>query len=472
VGLSNYEDGLTNGGCLRIVDLQRKVSGESVMGQLSSTGPLAMADFDGDGTLDLFLGGRVRPGRYPEPADSLLLRNQGGRFVVAQRWEELGLVSGAVWSDLDGDGWPDLVLACEWGPVRVFHNQRGKLAEVTEQVGLAEYVGWWNGVATGDLDGDGRMDIVASNWGLNSKYHPSQQWPVRLHYGDLDESGTVDVIESYVDPATGREVPNRGLRPVAAALPFIRETITSFEGYGQARLQEIYGDRLKQTRVVEANTLASTMFLNRGNRFEASALPGEAQWAPAYGVCIGDFDGDGAEDIFLAQNFFAVNPDDWRKDAGRGLWLKGNGAGHFEPVRGQESGVKVYGEQRGCALADYDGDGRVDLAVTQNANATKLFRNQRAKPGLRVRLAGPPQNPNQVGACLRLKWGERFGAAQEVQLGSGYWSCNGAVQVMASPEPPTRIWVRWPGGKTTTSDVPSGAKEISVEASGAVKSNK
>ena len=127
VGSANYEDGLTNGGSLRIYDLARAASGESVLGPVASTGPLALADIDGDGDLDLFVGGRVIAGRYPEAAPSQWLRNEGGRFVRAQRWEQMGLVSGAVLSDLDGDGLPELVVACEWGPLKIFRNDHGQL---------------------------------------------------------------------------------------------------------------------------------------------------------------------------------------------------------------------------------------------------------------------------------------------------------------------------------------------------------
>src|SRR5256885_1246308 len=149
VGSANYEDGLTNGGCVRIYEAGQKVSGENVLGQRFSVGPLAMAEVDGDGNLDLFVGGRVVAGRYPESADSVLLKNEGGRLALAQRFEKVGLVSGAVFSDLDGDGKADLVLACEWGPVRVFHNEGGRFKEVTKELGMDQYVGWWNGVNVG-----------------------------------------------------------------------------------------------------------------------------------------------------------------------------------------------------------------------------------------------------------------------------------------------------------------------------------
>src|SRR6266480_3005192 len=213
-------------------------------------------------------------------------------------------------------------------------------------------------------------------------------------------------------------------------------------------------------RVVEVNTLASMVFLNRGDHFEGRALPAEAQWAPAFAVCVGDYDGDGKEDVFLSQNFFAMNAESSRSDAGRGLWLKGDGKGNLQAVRGQESGVKVYGEQRGAALCDYDGDGRVDLVVTQNGAETKVYHNVGGKPGLRVRLKGPAGNPRGIGAQLRLMFGQRAGAVRELHAGSGYWSQDSAVQVLGTPESPTRIWIRWPGGKSTTSPIPAEAKEL------------
>ncbi len=465
VGSSNYEDGQTNGGCVRLYDLQRQVGGDSILGEPFSRGPLALGDIDGDGTLDLFVGGRCVPGRYPEPADSLLLRNQGGKFVVAQRLEKVGLVSGAVFSDLDGDGRPELILACEWGPVRVFGNRAGRYVELTQELGLAEYTGWWNGVTTGDLDGDGRLDIIASNWGLNSRYRTSRAQPLRLYYGDLTGGGGVDLVEGYYDER-GREVPGRGWTAVRMGLPFLQEKIGSYEAYGRASLAELYGEKLAGLRMLEINTLATTVFYNRGDHFEARELPVEAQLAPAYGVCVGDLDGDGKEDLFLSQNFFAMNAETGRNDAGRGLWLRGDGQGGFEAISGQESGVKVYGEGRGCALGDYDGDGRVDLVVTQNGAATKLYHNVGAKPGLRVRLKGGAGNPTAVGAQMRLIYGERKGPVREVHAGSGYWSQDGAVQVLGMAATPTQLWVRWPGGRETTVPIAQPVREVRFDVNG------
>jgi hypothetical protein len=267
----------------------------------------------------------------------------------------------------------------------------------------------------------------------------------------------------------GAEAPDRGLRAVGAALPWVREKLDSFEAYGRVRLGELYGERLKTSGVLEVNTLQTMIFLNRGDHFEGKTLVREAQWAPGFGVSVGDFDGDGKEDIFLSQNFFAVNPDQARSDGGRGLWLRGDGKGDFTAVSGQESGVKVYGEQRGCALCDYDGDGRVDLVVTQNGAETKLYHNTGGKPGMRVRLKGPSGNPTGVGAVVRLKFSDQHGPAREIHAGSGYWSQDSAVLVLATPEPPTRVDVQWPGGKKTTSPVPTDAKAIEVGTDGSTK---
>ena len=481
-GSSNYEDGLTNGGCVRIYDVKHQVSVESVLGQDFSVGPLALADVDGDGNWDLFVGGRVVAGRYPEAADSLLLKNEGGRLVVGQRFEKLGLVSGAVWSDLDGDGKPELVLACEWGPVRIFRNEGGKLvlwdapltindssrpssAKADLRTTLNQLSGWWNGAITGDLDGDGKPDIIVSNWGLNSRYRTSREHPRKLYFGQLGGKG-VDLVEGYYDELLKGEVPERDLRVVGRAMPFVREKFGSFEAYGKATLAQIYGPSLKEARSVEVSTLESMVFLNRGDHFEGRPLPPEAQLAPAFAVCVGDFDGDGKEDVFVSQNFFAVAPDSSRCDAGRGLWLRGDGQGGLSAVSGQESGILVYGEQRGAALCDYDQDGRVDLVVTQNGAETKLYHNVGGQAGLRVRLRGPAANPRAVGAQMRLSFGTRQGPMREIHAGSGYWSQDSAVQVLGRPEPPTQIQVRWPGGRVTTSALPEKAREISIDSTG------
>ncbi len=482
-GSANYEDGMTNGGAARLYDLAGRSVQDAVPGAAASTGPLALADVDGDGELDLFIGGRVVAGKYPKAVSSTLYRQRAGRFerdeLSSRSVESVGLVSGAVFSDLDGDGDPDLVLACEWGPLKIFRNDAGKLtawdwpltllnSQLKTLSTLSQLTGWWNGVTTGDFDGDGRLDIVASNWGRNTRYESFRAQPLRVFHGDFSGSGAEQSVEAYAEPATGRLLPLQPFHVMGVAMPAMRERVGSFENYAKSTVQEIYGEALRGSRELTAGHLDSTLFLNRGSSFEAISLPAEAQWSPAFAVCAGDLDGDGLEDVFLSQNFFAMHPEYSRLDAGRGLWLKGDGRGGFAPMSGEKSGLKIYGEQRGAALCDFDADGRVDLAVSQNAAATKLFRNAGAKPGLRVRVMGPPGNAAAVGAVLRLVTQGQPGPAREIHAGAGYWSQDGAVQVMASAGVPTELQIRWPGGRTNTVAVPAGAREISVDVTGKV----
>jgi hypothetical protein len=369
---------------------------------------------------------------------------------------------------LDGDGYPELILACEWGPVRVFANQAGKLHEITTELGLTDYIGWWTGITTVDLDGSGSLEIVVGNWGLNSPYRANREHPARLFYGNWTDLGGIDLLEALDDPEFG-VVSRRNLGSVAAALPFLLAKFPTYASFAEANVTNILGDKWPGSKQLIATTLTSTVFRKRGDRFEATPLPPEAQFAPVWTVCAADADGDGHEDLFLSQNFFAVNADGTRLDAGRGLWLRGDGTGKLTPMTGEESGVKVYGEQRAAAVCDYDGDGRADLAVTQNGAETKLYHNDRAKPGLRVRLKGREGNPAGIGAQVRLIFGQRQGPIREVHAGSGYLSQDSSVQVMARPEPPDQAWVRWPGGKVATYPIPPNASEIELDWAGQLR---
>ncbi len=324
-------------------------------------------------------------------------------------------------------------------------------------------------MTVGDFDGDGNQDILATNWGLNTVQHASPEFPYLLYAGDFDGSGALTLLEATCDQATGREVPERDLDALAAALPFLRGRFPTYAAYARATVADIAGPALAKARRLTVTTLSSTLFLNRTNHFLAVPLPREAQFAPAFAACVADYDGDGNEDVFLSQNFFATQAKIPRCDAGRGLWLQGNGRGGFRAVPGSESGVMVYGEQRGAAVGDFDGDGRVDLVVAQNGAQTRLFRNVRGRPGLRVRLEGPAGNPQGVGGVIRLKFGGRFGPAREVHAGSGYWSQDSATAVLGGTEEAKEIWVRWPGGQTTLAKVPAGAREVSLNPRGELK---
>ncbi|MGH7528866.1 MAG: FG-GAP repeat domain-containing protein [Gemmatimonadales bacterium] len=448
-------------------DLVPRVS-TAVPGEESSTGPLALADYDGDGDLDLFVGGRVLPARYPTPASSRLYRNQDGRFVLdslnSALLRRLGLVSGAAFSDMDGDGDPDLLLAVEWGPLRFFSNDAGRFQDATAAHGLDRYRSRWNGITTGDFDEDGRLDIVATSWGRNTSPQPTERHPLFLYYDDFDGNGITDVVTAQYDPRVEAVAPLRGFQELALAIPPVGRRIGSFSQYAEADLQEVLGPGAEQAAIVETNSLEHMLLLNRGGAFDAVPLPGEAQLAPAFYAGVADFDGDGHEDVFLTQNFSATVSGASPYNAGRALWLSGDGTGRLTAVPGHVSGIAVYGDQRGAALADFDEDGRVDVAISQNANRTMLYRNRGATPGLTVHLVGPAGNPDAIGATMRLVYGRRRGPARDVKAGSGYWSLDSPVAVLGIRKPPTALWVRWPGGAESTTPLRPATRQVTVRA--------
>jgi hypothetical protein len=438
---------------------------------LRTSGSVACAaDFDRDGDLDIFAGGRCIPGRYPLVPESHLLVNGGGRFTlagddVAPGLRRAGLVTSALWSDADGDGWTDLLVACEWGPVRLFRNEEGTLRERTLEAGLARRLGWWHGIAGGDVDGDDDNDYAVTGFGLNTKYKASPEEPELLYYGDLDGSGRPQIVEAKFEGEVC--YPRRGLSCSSAAMPAIRERLKTFHDFASAPLAGIYAPgRLAEAARLEANTLESGILIADGGRFRFSPLPRLAQIAPAFGVVLADLDIDGALDLALAQNFFWPERETGRLNGGVGLFLSGDGRGRFEPLWPERSGVLIPGDARGLTTADADGDGRLDLVAAVNDGDPVVLAN-RARTGgrfLLVRLRGRPGNPTAAGAVVRI---ERDGASAltaEVHAGGGYLSQSSSRLAfgLGTAASARAVRVRWPSGRLSTHPVPGGALEVTV----------
>ena len=320
------------------------------------TASVAAGDFTGDGRPDLFVGGRLVPRSYPAPTRSYLLRNDGGSFtdVTEQFAPNLvhpgGMITAAVWLDLDGDGHLDLVTAGEWMPLQFYRNDGRRLRDVTDSVGLPPMRGWWFSLATGDFNGDGRPDLVAGNLGLNYTYTTADTSRFGVYATDFTGNRTVDVV--LTQQVGGIEYPVFGLARLGPSIYPLAVRFPDYASFSVAAIPQLFGATAMQRAVhYQTDTFASVYLENRGDgTFRAFALPALAQISPIKGMIAHDVDGDGNLDLVVAGNLYDAEPNTPRADAGNGLWLKGDGRGHFTPVPSVESGFLAPLDVTGLAL--------------------------------------------------------------------------------------------------------------------------
>ncbi|MBW3627690.1 MAG: VCBS repeat-containing protein [Gemmatimonadetes bacterium] len=350
--------------------------------ETASGSSVVAADYDRDGDLDLFVGGRVLPGSYPSAGRSYLLRNDCGpggpaKFTdvtqqVAPGLAEAGMVTAALWTDYDQDGQVDLLLAGEWMPLTFFHNERGRLVDASRSVGLGDTRGWWNSLAAGDFDNDGDVDYMAGNLGLNTRYQASPRQPVRVHAADFDQNGSVDPILSRYIGGESYAVASRDI--LIDQIIGMKGRFPRYAHYGNARLEEtLSGDEREKATVLESVMFASSYLENLGRgKFAIRRLPNRAQLSPAFGMLTGDYNSDGNLDLLMVGNSYATDTQAGWEDASVGSVLLGNGRGQFRYLSGSESGFFVEGDAKGIAEIRRDGAPPL-LLVTQNNDSLRTF---------------------------------------------------------------------------------------------------
>lgn len=350
--------------------------------ETSSGSRVVAADYDGDGDIDLFVGGRVVPGSYGLDPASLLLTNDGsGHFAnavaaLAPELERVGMVTDATWRDVDGDGRIDLVVVGEWMPITIFRNAGGgKLARLRAP-GLEDTDGWWNRIVAGDFTGSGRVDFIVGNLGLNSRLRASGSEPTTMYVKDFANSGFVSQVLAVYNEGRNYPLPLRD--DLVRSLPHLRNRYPRYRDYEQQTIGDIFpAAELRDAVVKHAKTFATSLVKNNGDgSFTVTPLPIEAQFAPVYGILPGDFDGDGKTDLLIAGNFDGVKPEIGRLHSSYGLYLRGDGKGQFAAVRARESGFFVRGQARDIQrLRAAGGD---LLLVARNDDTLLTFRATRA----------------------------------------------------------------------------------------------
>lgn len=426
----------------------------------ASSSCVVAADIDRDGDLDLFVGSRLVPGAYPETPDSHLLRNDGGRFTditdsAAPALRKTGLVTAALFSDANNDGWIDLLVTHDWGPVKCFLNSNGNLVDRTEASSLAARLGWWNSIAGGDVDNDGDIDYAVTNFGLNTKYHASPENPSLLYYGDFENDGRKHLVEAEFEDDV--LFPVRGRSCSSSAMPHLKDKFGSYHQFALASLQEIYTpERLSDSLRLECNELRSGVLVNDGNaEFTFQPLPRLAQIAPGFGCLLTDVDADGNIDLLLAQNFHGPQVETGHMDGGVGQLLRGRGDGRFDPVAPAVSGIVVPGDGTALLELNLNGDSLPDLLMARNNDTLQALLGT-AVPGsvpqrILLKLEDNTMNPNAIGARITLQTGTTS-RSTEIHAGGGYLSQNPGGRISFSlPAAPIRelsLNIRWADGST------------------------
>jgi hypothetical protein len=351
----------------------RRARGALPEGMAVNGGGVAPGDFDGDGDTDLFVGGRSVPGRYGESPRSYLLENDGsGRFrdvtdEVAPGLRRVGMVTDATWADVRGSGAPDLVVVGEWMPITVFEQEGDRLVDRTEAAGLAGTTGWWNAVRATDLTGDGAPDLIAGNFGLNSRLQATPGRPVRLYLNDFNEDGRQDpILTRYSD---GVSYPWIRRETLIRRFPSLKDKFPTYEAVGASQIDDIFPtSKVRRATTRIARTFGSAFIEHEDDgTFTVELLPNKSQFAPIYGILIRGFVGDEERDLMLGGNFHGVDPRQGRYDASMGTLLRNDGGVHFTPVPPPNSGIYLKGTVRAIQVVDRGSKGEVVLVARNDA---------------------------------------------------------------------------------------------------------